>query len=175
MTTTEVENTYKVVGEHGIEIGVIAISEDEYSDRSNSNWNKERVDETDHGDHRLVTIPPIDESTRIEERTSVVSNDDNNNKDEVEDTIQPPTDTSSCIDQIIQWCKQYGRKLTGVVGKQPPPMSTPLNIIAASVLGFIGILLVTVTDQWFLHKITVGDHGIRMLSGAYAATAGKNK
>jgi hypothetical protein len=70
------------------------------------------------------------------------------------------------------WWKGYIHKFYGVDGKLPPPMQLPINILASSILGFIGILLVSATDQWFLSSITIHDYGIQMLGGAYAATAG---
>jgi hypothetical protein len=73
---------------------------------------------------------------------------------------------------ILQWWTAYLRKFGGVEGKAGPPIPLPMQIILSSILGFIGIFLVSTTDEWFLSRISVEDYGIRMMTGAYAATAG---
>ncbi len=53
-------------------------------------------------------------------------------------------------------------------------MTPYLQIVVSSVLGFIGILLISITDEKYLFdEFMVDNYGIRMLTGAYAASAGK--
>ncbi len=96
---------------------------------------------------------------------------------EVEDPTsasQPPKKTT-CSEDLKAFGTYYINKLFGVPGKQSPPMNPFLHILLSSVLGFIGILLVSITDQWYLiSTFDVDNHGIKMLTGAYAATAGMN-
>lgn len=67
------------------------------------------------------------------------------------------------------------RKWQGVTGKAPPAMTKPDQIIISSLLAFVGILLVAITDYYYLTTTFTTDNDqnvpIRMLSGAYAATA----
>jgi hypothetical protein len=67
----------------------------------------------------------------------------------------------------------YLNKFTGVEGKKAPPMQKPLEMVFSSILAFTGILLVSITDYYFLYpNFTVDDIGIKMLTGAYGATSG---
>jgi hypothetical protein len=67
----------------------------------------------------------------------------------------------------------YINKFTGVEGKKAPPMQKPLEMVFSSILAFTGILLVSITDYYFLYpNFTVDDIGIKMLTGAYGATSG---
>ena len=92
--------------------------------------------------------------------------------------VEDPTSASkkaTCLEDLKAFGTYYINKLFGVPGKQSPPMNPFLHILLSSVLGFIGILLVSITDQWYLiSTFDVDNHGIKMLSGAYAATAGMN-
>jgi hypothetical protein len=75
---------------------------------------------------------------------------------------------------ILLWIFNYIKRFRGVEGKKKPPFATILHMIMASSLGLIGILLVSATDRWFLSTdYDVNGRGISILSGAYAATAGK--
>lgn len=67
------------------------------------------------------------------------------------------------------------RKWQGLAGKTPPAMTKPEQIVVSSLLAFVGILLVAITDYYYLTTTFTTDNDqnvpIRMLSGAYAATA----
>lgn len=67
----------------------------------------------------------------------------------------------------------YVNKLKGCDGKSPD-RSPITEILYTSVLGFIGILLVSVIGFWYLGKEFHGKHGtaINFMTGAYAATSG---
>jgi hypothetical protein len=68
---------------------------------------------------------------------------------------------------------QYVNKFKGVEGKSPPKMEPITEILWTSLLSFTGILLVAITDFYFLiPNYTIHDMGIKMLTAAYAATAG---
>lgn len=68
----------------------------------------------------------------------------------------------------------YFRKFLGVENKHPPPINGVLHSVLSSILAFTGILLVAVTDYWFLSRsFESEDHSaVAMLTGAQAATAG---
>lgn len=67
----------------------------------------------------------------------------------------------------------YLDKFKGVSGKKPPAMTKPLEMMASSILAFIGIFLVSVTDFFYLYDNYDVDHlGIKLLTGAYAASSG---
>jgi hypothetical protein len=57
------------------------------------------------------------------------------------------------------WWKGYFHKFNGVHGKLAPPMQLPMHILVSSLLGFIGLLLVSTTDQCgsSLPSITVNE------------------
>jgi hypothetical protein len=83
--------------------------------------------------------------------------------------------TKSLHEEIYPSVVHYFAKFGGVEGKKKPPLATFHHMMVASTLGFIGILLVSATDRWFLStKYEVDGYGVSMLSGAYAATAGKS-
>ncbi len=86
-------------------------------------------------------------------------------------TTSASTSTAASVSALLA---AYCAKLLGT-DKQPPAMAALSEILATFVLGFAGIVLVAITDWWFLSSITVDDYGIQMLTGAYAATAGKLK
>lgn len=72
------------------------------------------------------------------------------------------------------WISSVIGKLGGVSGKTPPKMSLPHQIVCSSVLAFCGILLISITDYWYLTPTFSTHHGllaVKMLSGAHAATA----
>jgi CBS domain-containing membrane protein len=69
----------------------------------------------------------------------------------------------------------YFQKFSGVEGKKAPPMTKPFEIPVSSILAFIGLFLVTITDYFYLTKNFYANHDekfpISMLSGAFAATS----
>lgn len=76
--------------------------------------------------------------------------------------------------QVEGLLQAYWKKFQGVPDKKPPAMTPFIQMLVSSVLGFIGIFLVSVTDYWYLSKDYQFDgKGLTMLTGAYAATAGK--
>lgn len=86
--------------------------------------------------------------------------------------------TARSLDQesFYKWFMQvgtlYAEKFQGVDGKVPPKMTPFLQILISSLLAFIGIFLVAVTDFWYLQRtFEIHDRGITMLTGVYGATA----
>ena len=68
----------------------------------------------------------------------------------------------------------YFKKFLGVKDKIPPPMQKYHEMVISSILAFTGIILVSITDNYFLYsKFEVDNLGIKMLTGAYAATSGE--
>ena len=89
----------------------------------------------------------------------------------IDGTLPPPKTRRQWIEYLL-W--SYWRKFQGVPDKQAPPMTPFLQMLVSSILGFIGIFLVSVTDYWYLSKgYQFNGKGLTMLTGAYAATAGK--
>jgi hypothetical protein len=75
-------------------------------------------------------------------------------------------------ERLIECWWRYNDKFRGVPGKYSPEMTPLLQILVSSILGFIGIFLIAVTDRWYLSThISVDQYSIGMLTGAYAATA----
>lgn len=68
----------------------------------------------------------------------------------------------------------YLNKLKGPTTRSPD-RSPFIEILFTGVLGFIGILLASVTGYWYLGKDFTSKHGaaVIFLTGALAATAGK--
>jgi hypothetical protein len=99
--------------------------------------------------------------------------------DDVEKNVQPRilVDEVSKPEEIAMpqgnLFGSYLKKFTGVEGKAPPPMQKLSEMVFSSTLAFIGLLLVSITDYYFLYPgFTVDDTGIKMLTGAYGATSG---
>jgi len=70
------------------------------------------------------------------------------------------------------WLLLYVKKFIGQPDKVPPKMAPIHQIFISSLLAFTGILLVTITDYWYLQRTyEIHDQGITMLTGAYGATA----
>jgi CBS domain-containing membrane protein len=71
--------------------------------------------------------------------------------------------------------QHYFHKFAGVEGKKSPPMTKPLEIPVSSILAFVGLFLVTITDYFYLTKNFYANHDdkfpISMLTGAFAATS----
>jgi hypothetical protein len=99
--------------------------------------------------------------------------------DDVEKNFQPGIKTEEiaksheiAMTQGNLFCS-YLKKFAGVEGKMPPPMQKLSEMVFSSTLALIGLLLVSVTDYYFLYPgFTVDDAGIKMLTGAYGATSG---
>lgn len=71
--------------------------------------------------------------------------------------------------------KTYAKKFCGVEGKHSPKINPAHHIFISSVLAFAGILLLAIIDHWFLSIQFEAHHqDVAMLTGAQAATAGKN-
>jgi hypothetical protein len=66
-------------------------------------------------------------------------------------------------------------KWQGVAGKKPPKMTRFKQTVISSILGFMGIFLIQITDEFYLTKTFTTDNEenlpVVMLSGSYAATA----
>jgi len=87
----------------------------------------------------------------------------------VDEREQKSSDTDFCS-YIQHTALLYARKWVGVEGKTKPKMNTFQHMIISGILGFVGVFLIAVTDFWYLSGYS---DGVVMLSGAYAATAGK--
>jgi CBS-domain-containing membrane protein len=79
---------------------------------------------------------------------------------------------TSCASSILSFIP---KKWQGELGKTPPAMTKPTQIVVSSLLAFVGIQLVALTDYYYLTESFRTDNAqsqpVRMLSGAYAATA----
>lgn len=76
---------------------------------------------------------------------------------------------------FVAFLYAYMRKFTGVPGKAAPAMTRPVEMCISSLLAFIGIFLVALTDRFYLNPSFSAGHSnslpIQMLTGAYAATS----
>jgi hypothetical protein len=71
------------------------------------------------------------------------------------------------------WLTLYFRKFLGVKDKVPPPMQKIHEMVISSILAFIGILLVSISDYYYLtENFDANDIPVKMLSGACGATSG---
>ncbi|RYG98991.1 hypothetical protein EON65_50795 [archaeon] len=78
-------------------------------------------------------------------------------------------------EHVHTWVISYAKKFAGVEGKKAPPMTKRHEMVYSSILAFIGIFLVSLTDYWYLTpEHDVDGLGIKMLTGAYAATSGRH-
>jgi hypothetical protein len=67
----------------------------------------------------------------------------------------------------------YYKKFLGVEGKSAPPMQKIYEMFISSVLAFTGIVLIAITDYYYLSvKFEVNDLAVKLLAGAYGATSG---
>jgi hypothetical protein len=67
----------------------------------------------------------------------------------------------------------YYKKFLGVEGKSAPPMQKIFEMIISSALAFTGIVLIAITDYYYLSvKFEVNDLAVKLLAGAYGATSG---
>jgi hypothetical protein len=67
----------------------------------------------------------------------------------------------------------YYKKFLGVEGKSAPPMQKIFEMIISSVLAFTGIVVIAITDYYYLSvKFEVNDLAVKLLAGAYGATSG---
>lgn len=68
----------------------------------------------------------------------------------------------------------YIRKFAGVEGKSPPKMNIPLQMGISTLLAFCGILLLSITDYFYVSDTFFVHHAkiaVKLLSGAHGATA----
>lgn len=128
-----------------------------------------------------LEMPDVNEAEgnrviRVSENTAVFK------KEDLEEAKSPHDSVGFSSDQklkdikkdlsVLTVLKSYFIKFCGVEGKVPPKMTPLLQILVSSMLGFIGIFLVSVTDFWYLSRnFESDDRGITMLTGTYAATA----
>lgn len=90
---------------------------------------------------------------------------------------EPPSKETKQTDEHIVsfYLRAYFKKFLGVPGMSAPAMTKPLEMCISSILAFIGIFLVAVTDEYYLLPNFYAGHssklGIKMLTGAYAATS----
>jgi hypothetical protein len=81
---------------------------------------------------------------------------------------------SSFLNIFYYYLCLYLKKFAGVEGKVPPNMTKSLEILYSSILGFTGIILISITDFWYLNRTFYTHHDVyyvNILTGAYAASA----
>lgn len=87
-----------------------------------------------------------------------------------------PIKTINRHDMIRLWTNAYIAKFYGVQGKARPPRTSVIDATYNALLSFTYILLVSVTDNFYLTQVFSANYGdarypVRMLTGAFAATA----
>lgn len=115
---------------------------------------------TDNNGFSAVSVTDADTPTKLEDS-------------DLEAATQPPEESNAFNASFLT---TYSNKLRGQSGKSPD-RSPIYEIIFTSVLGFIGILLVSVTGYWYLGKEFTSENGtaVSFISGAFAATSGDQK
>lgn len=66
----------------------------------------------------------------------------------------------------------YLRKWRGIEGRSSPAMTPPWQIVISSLLAFLGIFVLSSAEYWILPDLK--QENLIILTGAYAATAGKS-
>jgi hypothetical protein len=90
-----------------------------------------------------------------------------------ENTGQEEKKEEEAVQQQESWLTLYFRKFLGVKDKVPPPMQKIHEMVISSILAFIGILLVSLSDYYYLtENFDANDIPVKMLSGACGATSG---
>jgi CBS domain-containing membrane protein len=91
------------------------------------------------------------------------------------DGKKPTEDPSVGLAFLLNVLFLYFRKFSGIEGHKCPPMTKSYEIPLSSILAFIGLLLVTVTDHFFMtvsfHADHDGEYPISLLTGAFGATS----
>jgi CBS-domain-containing membrane protein len=84
-------------------------------------------------------------------------------------------DQSAELSSVIGALLQYWSKFKGVEGKTFPPQKSYIEMNVSFLLSFVGILMLSALDRWFLIRFFTYDEGdqftVTMLTAVYAASA----
>lgn len=117
-----------------------------------------------HGKYEMVESKEYSTESSIPSTSSLEYNS-------VAMEIQKPHEVPKVSDNLVT---KYFKKFLGVEGKSSPPHTESYEMVISSVLAFVGILLVSIVDWYYLaSEFEVDNIGIKMLTGAYAATSGR--
>lgn len=123
-----------------------------------------------HSSQEMTVISVHDVESNLGENTSnyqpIEKHEDSNNKD-----IQPSQEEEG---YILPYLIHYWKKFQGIPDKKSPPHNPYYQVLTSCILTFVGLILVSITDYFYLTRdFKLNNLGIKMLTGAYAATAGK--
>lgn len=91
-------------------------------------------------------------------------------------TTSSTTSSSSPSDAAVMGAlEKYLRKFQGIEGKAFPAQKTYMDMNVSFLLSFVGILMLSALDRWFLINFSTYEDGdpytVTMLTAAYAASA----